>query len=143
MNPVSEDIKKVLEDAGLGIFADTEDWGIFINSLPDSPNCATCIYDNSGKPPEGAMDSTVKPLLRPGFIIRCRGTNYLTGYQKILTICQALNRIAAFTASRGDTSETLARYSTIFQRGEPSFLLMDEKSRFIFSCGFEAVRKEI
>jgi hypothetical protein len=137
MNPMSEDIKDKLVAAGLGTFAATTGWGIFINSEPDSPNTTITIYDGPGPEPDEVMDSSQKPLLHPTVQVRVRDTTYLAARTKMDAVVTALRRLAPWTVGAD------CRYLNVFQSSEPLFLLKDQKDRFVWVVDFRATRKAV
>lgn len=140
MNSVLVDIKDKLVDAGIGTFAGTASWGIFLTRFPDAPVDAICLYDTGGQTPEHVMDADIPSLRRESFTARVRAGTYLTAYQKMTAICAALDRIGSWTVTGSDMS--VVRYSDIFQRSEITLFQQDEKDRYILSADFESVRKE-
>ena len=135
MNPLSEDIKDLLVTAGVGAFAATSGWGIFINTEPDEPSTSITIYDLGGPAPEECFNRVIKPLSRPSVQVRVRGTSYLTAHTKMDDVIAALRRVGPWTASG-------SVYLDLFQSSVALFLQKDQKNRFIWVVDFHAVKKE-
>lgn len=135
MNPVTVDIKDKLVAAGVGTFAATSGWGIFLSLLPDSPDTVIALYTTSGLSPEGCMNQSAKQLLRPSFSVRVRGTTFLATYTKMREVIDTLGRI-------GPWSVVGCKYSDVFQTNDEFLFERDENGRYVWSVDFYAVRKE-
>ena len=74
--------------------SDSDDWPMYISSLPDGPqvntDCAV-VYDTSGIKDGRYMSGEV--IIHPGIQIRVRSRNYDTAYNKIEEIALALDAI--------------------------------------------------
>ena len=69
-----------------------QDWGVFIDSEPDSPDNCVTIYDTQGID-EGRTAIDRERQEHPGVQIRVRATTALAGYQKAQQIAVALDQI--------------------------------------------------
>ena len=136
MNPVSIDIKNFLVSEGLGTYAATSGWGIWIGKEPsESESSITTITlrDIGGPKPGHCFDKSKKPMRYDGVQIRVRGAAYETGYAKMLAIAEALESRGAFSVSK-------VRYSDIQMQGEIYNLDINEKDRPIFVSSWQAFR---
>jgi len=136
VNPVTRDMVEQ-KLSGLGTFAGTTTWGIYIGREPDSPDGVITLYDTGG-PAEDASTNGAKStrLLHPTFQVRVRHQSYVTGYAKALAVETALNRCGSFYA--GST-----RYLNVFKTDEIMKLATDEQDRVIFVQNFRAVRRDL
>ncbi len=87
MSNPSEGIRDLLVAAGIGVFADQSDWGIYISKQPDNPEAVVTIYDSGGTAsnPQFAVDF-------PSVQVRVRGrpNGYIEARNKCVDIKNAL-----------------------------------------------------
>lgn len=136
MNPIAVDIKNILVEKNIGVFAGTGGrFGIFVFEEPDKPDNTITIrtgVTTFSKP----YDPTIPEVQKNSFQIRVRGTAYLIAYDKILEIEKVLNRIGRFV-------EGGAQYANVFKIDDPLPLKKDTNDRLIWTQNYNAVRKEI
>lgn len=137
MNPVCEDIKDKLVEAGVGEFTKNvpSEWGIFTMEEPDSPDNVITIYQTPGTV-QKIMNKN-NPHFGSGFQVRVRveAGEALTGHAKAEECRKVLDRIGRFDV--GDVE-----YDNISIDDEPVFLLKDSKARLIFIVNGTAFRQE-
>jgi len=131
MNPVSKDIKDMLEaESSLGLTFATD---LFIGKEPTSPDNVVTIYDTPSFPP----DMTLIPgedYYRSSFQIRCRNKDYFTGEALLRDIMDQLH-------SRAHESWNGTLYTVIRATGEPSLLYYDQNDRPVFIVNFNCQRR--
>ena len=131
MNPVTEDIKDMLEaDSNLSFVLGTD---LFIGRMPATPNNCVLLLDTPGYPPMVTL-TPGEDYFYDSFQVRVRHSNYLTGYQWCKDIQLSLHVRAQKT-----WSETL--YSVIYCSSGPAMLEWDENNRVIFILNFETQRR--
>jgi len=144
MNPVCEDIKDKMVTAGLGTFAATSGWGIYIAERPNKPDSTITLYDTGGQAPGYCMDRAKPELRLETFQIIIRATSYLGGYSKMQDIISALDQIAPWKVAAVDSADLDVRYTTILRESEPIYLGKEEDHvRFLWSLNYQAFRKEV
>lgn len=141
MNAIAEDIKDLLVDESVGVFASTSDWGIYIEREPKTPDNCITIYDAAGTTPSRASDRTVKRMIYSRVEIRVRGKTYNTAWDKLTDIIDILEHKTSFTKNG-------TFYSGIFQEGEPFFFTDEEpgpvqggSERYIWTVVFRCIRR--
>jgi hypothetical protein len=130
MNPPSEDIKDVLVDEGVGVFAASSGWSITIAKMIDLPDDMITLYDSGGFDQTALFDGD--SIQRPQLDIRVRSTDYETAYQKAVEIDGILNLIRA---SENDILGPL-RYVGMIRSADIFFLNFDDKNRPIFGLTY-------
>lgn len=135
MGPVEVDIKDVLEDASIGTFADTDDWGIFIGAMPDMPDNCISIIVTGEEPASMYYSRTVGDTYYPVFQILVRGLVFTTTYAKAMAIHTALNKKHHWTTDDGTF------YGTVTARHQPIPIGQDDKKRFRFTLNFRTLRE--
>lgn len=149
MNPVSKDVSDKLVDDGIGTFAGTSGWSINISSEPteeSAPDTCITIYDTGGPRPFTVQNRVIQPVRMDTVQIRVRSNNYLTGWDKMEEIVDAVIGWGRFTVdvdSSDESSELPTLYYGIFQTSDVLWLEKDEKGRNIFVVNFQAKRKEV
>lgn len=133
MNTSTEDLKGKLVASGVGTFAATTGWGIFIGNEPENLDTTITLYDTGGPKPETAQDRSVDPLKREGIQVRVRGTGYKTAYTKIETVVDTI-------VGYGKFSVGTTRYKGIFRTSDILFLEQDDSDHYIWVVNFQAVR---
>lgn len=134
-NPVSIDIKNLLATNGIGEFAGSDAWAIYIGREPQSPDDVVTIYDTGGIP----FDNICEKLLdKFAFQIRVRGNSYLEVSQKILEISAFLNLTKNLLVTN-DGGETL--YQLIAVSTNPESIGYDENERNIWTANFNGMRE--
>lgn len=119
MNDPCEGIKDLLVTAGIGIFAATSGWGIFIGQEPSTSDTTITIYPTGGNAP------SPKFLLNyPSVQVRVRGAagGYLDARAKIQAISDALLGLPSQTLNSD-------RWVAINQVGDITSLGPDQNNR--------------
>lgn len=131
MNAPSVDIVSLLESAGLGVFAATKGWGIYVGTEPDKPDTTITLYDITGAEPDYAAG-----IDYPAIQVRVRGApyGYPAAYERARKIRDLL--IATNGATLGD-----ATYSAWIE-GDVAHLDTDESQRPIFVATYRLMRSE-
>ena len=131
MNPPSEDIKDLLVSAGIGTFAASSGWGIYIAEEPESPDTTITLYDTQGEAPDPAW-----LIDYPRFMVRVRGEedSYLATYAKALAVRDELNGIAPQTVNS-------TPYVGIWAMTDVTFVEFDDNRRPVFTVNFRIVRE--
>jgi len=131
-NPVSVDIKNVLEAAGLGTFAATSGWAIYIGKGPETPNDVIVLYD---VPDGDAIDGICTDLENAAnysLEIRVRSESYPVAYQRITAVEKEINR-TKFTVGN-------VRYELVNRDFPPRFDFYDENNRAIWYQRYTVMR---
>lgn len=133
-NAPSVDIKDKLVSLGVGTFAATSGWGIYIGSEPDGPDVQDTVitlYDSSGGEPNPAW-----LLDEPHVQVRVRGSraDYTGAYDKAYEVLDALLGLPAETL--GGTV-----YTGIWALNDPFLLGYDDSRRPVFTVNFRIVRE--
>lgn len=122
-------IKDLLVTAGVGVFAASTGWGIFLGKAPDTPNTVLVVTDSGGLTPNP------KFLLDfPGVQVLGRGSpgQYQEIYSKMQEVKNAL---------LGLPSQTIGtdRWTSITMRSDISSLGYDPKNRLQMSVNFQII----
>lgn len=132
MNAPSVDIKDILVSDGVGSFAATSGWAIYISKEPTSPDTCITLYDTGGIEPfygGYAENPTVQ--------VRVRGApdGYQTAYNKIQAIKRLLLDGKGFSVNG-------VGYD-IWLMGDVVFVEYDSSSRPIFTLNLRITREEL
>ena len=122
-------IKDLLVSSGVGTFAASSGWGIFIGRLPTSPDTAIACIKAGGRSPFPHL------LLNfPSVQVMIRGSSggYEAAEAKARAVVDALLGIPSQTINNDD-------WGGITQLGDVISLGFDEKDRPIFSCNFSII----
>jgi hypothetical protein len=125
MNPPSVDIKDILLTKGLGLTFATN---LFIGRELESPDDLVTIFDTPGGAPQLTMNFGER-YNYPSIQIRVRNNNYLTGWNLINDIKDALHGLGPF--DQGGSTYTLVKCTI-----EPAILDWDEADRVRFVTTF-------
>lgn len=136
MKSIAYDIKDLLHDAGVGVFAASAGWGIFIDHEPAEPQTCITIYGTGGSAPSRAMLASVESLHSPSFQVRVRGMDYATAQAKMVECVLLLDKHARFVAKDGTT-----HYLTIAQTMEERQIEITDNKRHVWVAEFRAVRR--
>jgi len=126
-NAASIDIKDILVDEGIGTFAATTGWGIYVGRMPDDGLDTTItIYDTGNPDPEIGV-----AIDKPTIQILVRGTewDYPGTNTKCVNIKNVLHR-------RPTETVNTTIYDGIYLINGPKFLEYDTKNRPVFSLNF-------
>lgn len=120
------DFKDMLVSAGIGTFAASSGWAIYVGQQPDSPDTCITVYDAPGESPDPRNN-----IDYPAPMVRVRGAvgDYVNGYNKAEYIKKALLGKAAATVNGN-------RYTGIWMRGGINHLGFDDKNRPEFTLNF-------
>ena len=129
MNSPSEDVKDILENAGVGTLAND----LFVGKEPiadQTQDAVVTIYDTGGSAPEVAAS-----IGHPSVMVRIRGAK--GGYREAYTKAESVK-----TALHGLNNESWgsARYIQILAQSDILFNGFDEKDRPIFTINFSIQR---
>lgn len=143
MRPISETVKNLLETAGLGTFAATSGWGIFINEWPsEDPNTAILIKDSGGFDPQGYADPDVRPLRRPTFQILVRAQSYDAAWDRLQEVQRAVSPKSPFNVAAAESGANAVRVHVILTTTDPLPLPRDERNRYVWSLNFRSAREQ-
>ena len=133
MNPQSEDLKDILVNAGVGTFAATSGWGIYISKEPASPDTVITLYDTGGSAPEYLLDGT--DMFRPNLQVRVRGEpgGYMEAWSKAKEVVDALARLEPQTING-------TFYAGVWQQTDIAILQYDDNDRPILTVNFRIRR---
>ena len=136
MNPVTEDIKDVLVEKGLGVFnsRSSTDFSIHTEVEPDSPDLTITLIDIGGPPPQGYANRQHRVARASGFQIRVRALYTFDAQKRISLIETALLRHGRFKAGG-------VQYGGVVCQTDASFLTTDSNRRHIWVQRFEAMRE--
>jgi len=129
MNPVTEDIKDILEaDSSLALTYATD---LFISKEPNRPDDCVTLYDTPSYPPLLTLDG--ETYYRSGLQIRVRNQDYDTGMTLARNIMSCLH-------GRANETWNGTSYALIHAVGEPAALAWDDKNRVIIIINFNCQR---
>lgn len=131
MNPVTEDIKDMLEaDSSLGLaLADN----LFIGFEPPTPDNCVTLFDTTGR--QAALNMDGSEYRYNSLQVRGRNIDYLNGYSEMESIYNFL---------QGKSHETWngTVYQLIIATSDIGILDWDENNRVRFSINFEVQRTQ-
>lgn len=130
-NSPAEDLKDLLVTAGIGTFAGTSTWGIYVSKEPDEPHGVVTLYD------KGGVSSNPKWILdEPTVRVRIRGDimKYRTTWTKAEAVKNALLGITPQTVNG-------TKYIGIVQLGDIIFLGYDDNNRPVFTTTWRVIRE--
>lgn len=137
-NPVSVDVKNILETCDCCAFAGGEDvsWASYIGQQPTQPDNTVTIYDQGGR-----RFNTISKCVSEdiAFAIRVRGTDYLETYQKAQEVAAALNLVSHYIVSNEGNFHTT--YQSIRQTTLPAIEGYDDQNRPVFLINFSGMRE--
>ena len=129
--PLSVDAKNILVANGVGAFAGTADWAIYVNTLPNKPNLCIGINDSPGILQERGV-GTGTQLERQEFQILVRGLVYANTLDKIAAIKTIFEALTSYTG--------VSRNYRSFNRQQViNYLGPDTQQRFMFSLNYQVV----
>ena len=128
MNTPSQDIKSILEAAGLSLVFSTN---LFIGLEPATPSNCTTIYDTPGSKPDSTFDK--ENIYNPSIQIKVRNNSYVAAGILINQIKDVLHNI---------TNEIWngATYILIQCSQEPFSLGPDVNGKHQWVCNFDIAR---
>lgn len=136
MNPLSVDVKNILETAGIGVFAATSGWAIYIGQGAETPDTLIGIFDVPAGTPQDPISIDIAPeRVGTEFVrIKVRSNSYTDAWQKIKAIENELNDTTDQTV--GNTY-----YNIIYRATSIAFDSYDEQNRAIWTQDFAAMRQ--
>ena len=142
MNPVSKDMMDILVADNVGVAGTpaTDVFGMFIGTEPVKPYKSITLYDTGGRTPDYTFNNSIAPLRHETVQIRVRSQDYVTTYQKMRDVINALGQIGIFDVSV--SGQKRVNYKNIFQDDEPLWLSKDDSEGYIYVCSFRAIREE-
>lgn len=130
MNSPAHDIAAFLAGQGIGTFAGTADWGIYVSKEPAAPDNCITVYDTPGFEPD--PDNGV---FYPAVQVRVRGNGYQEVYARSEAARDELIIPKGFT--QGGT-----RYVGVWQQGSIESLGYDDNDRAVLVMNFNIIRQE-
>ena len=130
-NAPSIDVKDELVTAGIGIFAASSGWGIYVSKMPSSPDQTITIFDRGGADPNPRFlldNSSVQ------IIVRGSVNDYVATYVKSQEIKDHLLGL-------GDVTLNGTRYVGFWQQGDIIHVGYDDNDRPLFSLNWRIVRE--
>jgi len=131
MNPASEDLKDILVTAGIGTYAATSGWAIYVSKEPKSPDTVVTLYDYSGADPS-------PKFLRdnPNVQVRVRGAKeaYKAGWTKAQAVKDALLGLPGQTINA-------TKYVGVWMQSDINFINYDDNNRPLFTLNFRITRE--
>jgi hypothetical protein len=115
----AEIIKDILVTAGVGVFADSSDFSLWVSAEPDKPDSAITVYDTGGDAPSPAWLVNF-----PSVQVMIRGTE--NGYQTMFAKAEEVVNALLGYPSADFTGQRLV---SVRQVGGITFLGYDEKRR--------------
>lgn len=129
MSDISEGIKDLLVAAGVGTFAATTGWGIFISKMPDEPDSIVSIMETGGFPanPRWLIDY-------PSVQVMIRGDKggYQAAKAKAVVVRDALLGLPAQVIN-GDRWDSITDIGGLIELG------YDDSNRPKFSTNFSLI----
>jgi hypothetical protein len=125
MNPLSVDIKDLLESSNLGIFGTN----LFIGKEPTSPSNCVTLYDTGGS------EQNARLALDEGTIqVRSRNTDYRLGYD-------ILDSIKMNIEGRNSIEINETIYVGFWTISNIAYITQDDIGRSIFTINFRVMRE--
>ena len=137
MNVLTDTLKDLLVDAGIGEFAGASDWGIYIAYEPDSPDKCITLFDTGGPTAQVRLDRDLGPQDLT-FQLRVRSMTYDEGMEECRAVRDVFALVKNMTAVEG--TDTVQYAAIIEQQREPTPLARDKRQRFIFTWNFRTRR---
>jgi hypothetical protein len=131
MNSAAADTASYLDAQGIGTFAATSGWAIYVSKEPTAPNDTITLYDTVGFNPD--PDNGV---YNPSMQIRIRGNSYPVIYAKAEAILAEL--IVPAGVVIGTTN-----YLGWWQQGSIELIGYDDNDRAIMVLNFNITRQEV
>lgn len=137
MNALSVVVKDWLVTAGIGQFASSSDWGIYIGVEPDSPSKSVTIFDVPGPTGTVELDRSI-PVDQSRIQARVRSLGYVAGRTKMNAILTALE--AKVNSEEVEGLDTVHYAAVIQLASDMTYLGRDGKQRHIFTWNFQIRR---
>lgn len=134
------DIATHLQDDSVGTIGSTDDWGIYENSMPSSPDKCIAVFVYGGAPPDVDWDGEY-----PSVQVRIRGDSHRTDsstdravhattYAKAYAVMQSLHKTLRTTING-------VLYYWIAAKHSPASLGRDSKGRDLFVINFDVIKE--
>lgn len=120
MSSVARDIAQMLEDNGVGVFGTD----LFVGREPASPPNAITVYDTGGGDPFPGVSSD-----NPSVQVRVRNASYLDGWDKAITVKDALFGIGHVTVNG-------RLFQSVWMTGDINPIGRDDNDRIRFTLNF-------
>ncbi len=140
--PAYDIVFSILVPAGIGTFAGTSGWGIYINSEPTTPIKCISVYTETSPPPGAYMDRSIKPHRENLVTIRTRSSDQEEAYSKAHDIEKAIISKGRFTVAATESGELDVLVYGVFMATDISFLELNDRNEAIFTQDFTVQRKE-
>ena len=132
MNPISEDIKDLLEaDSSLELELGVN---LFVGMEPPTPDDCVTLYDTGGRGPQLTFNRN-EHYYHGRFQVRIRSKSYLIGMNLAQTLMDYLH-------GRGHEEINSTDYNLIQAGSAPAFIGRDANHRLLFVVNFEVQRRE-
>ena len=131
-NTCSVDIKNKLEAAGVGTFAATTGWAIYIGKEPELPNDVIVIFDLPDGEALDGICTSIESVANHRIVIYSRSESYTVAYQKAIEVEQTINR-TKFTVGN-------VRYELVHRDFPPRFETYDENNRAVWYQSYTILR---
>ena len=132
MNAPSYDIMTILVGDGIGIFAGTSGWSIYIGDMPEKPDTVVVIRDVGGEPLEG-ISVCPHTIENVNIEVYVRDLTYNAAYVKINEVQETLNKL--------QTTIGQVQYTRILRTDVPRFFGYDETRRSIWRQNYRIMRQ--
>lgn len=137
MNALSVAIKDWLVTAGIGQFASSSDWGIYIGVEPDAPACCVTLFDTPGATGTVELDRSI-PVDQSRIQVRVRSLGYVGGRTKMKAILTALE--AKVNTEQAEGGDDVWYAAVIPLASGMTYLGRDGKQRHLFTWNFQVRR---
>lgn len=132
MNSASQDVKDMLETAGLGTFAASSGWSIHVGRQPVEPDDCITIYEAGDQSAADPDNNLYHPLIQ----IRVRGDDYLGAINKALAIRDEL------LVNQVNSTVNSTLYLGFWSVGGITPIGWDEQDRPQFTMNFSLMRQD-
>lgn len=131
MRDPAEVIKDLLVAAGIGTFAASSGWGIFLGDPPDTPDSVIMVNQTGGLTPYPHL-LVNEPSVQ--VFVRSARNGYQTARAKI-------GEVVVTLLGRGDYTDPTSgdKYHSFLQIGEIAYLGRDDNARSLFSANFRLI----
>lgn len=129
MNNPADSVADMLVTAGVGTFAATSGWGIFVGKLPETPHTAILVNTTGGKSP---FPHLLLNFPSVQIVVRGASNNLQDAYNKISACVDALLGMGSQTVN----SDV---WRSCTQMGDIAFLGYDENQRPLHSANLSFI----
>ncbi len=136
MNSASEDIATYFASLpAFGPIGGLSAFAIYVNDEPAKPDDVITLYDAPSPSPARAMNNKTVKVKFTNFLIRVRGVNQKTTYDKIDELYTALNDIESWITVNDTNYMNFEPTTDIFR------LQRDDNKRWVFAVNYQTTRK--